>query len=62
MEGQSILGGMTEARNDSRDLLLCEAVGIRAEGTVKWKLDVFFQTRKRQECVLHQRNIVRTTI
>lgn len=46
MEGQSILGGRPEARSDSRDLLLCEAAGTRAEGTVKWKLGVFFSNKK----------------
>lgn len=41
MEGQSILGGRTEARNESGDLLLCEAAGMREEEPVKWKLCVF---------------------
>lgn len=38
MEGRSTLGGRPEARNDSGDLLFCEAAGIKEDRTVLRKL------------------------
>lgn len=40
VEGRSALGGRPEARNNSGDVLFCEAAPLREDRTALWKLDV----------------------